>query len=225
MSPPLRTTFEETIRQTLDIVRKESPLSINAIAELGDIDSRSVSRAINFILEIQDEFAKTDVKILEGKWGKVVWTVDRIDKSKLPETIRTWYIQKRFFENIQDSTPSKEQIKNMFEEKKRTSIEEVVRRVFKVLEIEDDITIAELSRRTRVNRKTVVRALKLISMFQDDIAIGHLSKKELVVWRRRTPINELDETTIMYQLKIWHFPDEMKSELSEDRKRELLMYT
>ena len=223
MSPVLRTTFEETIRQTLEIVKRESPISISGIAELSGVDPRAISRVIYFIIDIQDEFAKTVVKMLEGNWGKVVWTVDRIDKSQLPETIRNWYIKKRFFENLQEPAPSFEEIRKMFEEKKRTSIEQVVCRVFKVLEIEDDITIAELARRTRVNRKTINRALNLISTFQNELAEGYLFKKNLVIWRKRTPLHELDDTTMMYQPKIWHFPDEVEK-LSADQKRELLNY-
>jgi hypothetical protein len=109
----------------------------------------------------------------------------------------------------------------MFEDDLRTSIEETVRRIFRVLEIEDDITIAELARRTRTNRKTVERALALILKYQDDIAQGHVSKKELVVWRRRPQLHELDETSLRHVLRMWFCPSETDN-LQDDRKRELL---
>ncbi len=221
MNPTQRTTFEQAIRQTLSIVKRESPITVSAIADLCGIDPRAVSRVIDFLVNLQDEFAKTTVKILEGKWGKVVWTADRIDKTLLPKEIRAWYINKRFFEKLDKATPSFEEIQSMFEERKRTPVEQVVRRVFGVLEVEDDMTIAELSRRVRANRKTVDRALNIILEFQDEIAAGRLTRKELVIWRRRTPIYELDDTTIMYQLKRWHFPDEV-DKISDDQERELL---
>ena len=217
-----RTTFEEAIDQILQVLREESPITIKALSNLSKVDSRTVSRVLEFLIVSQDHFAKTMIKLLEGKWGKVVWRRDRIDKTKLPENIREWYIKTRFFNEKCNEDMSTEQIQNLFDDTKRTSIEEVVLRIYIALEIEDDITIAEIARRTKTNRKTVIRALNLILENQEKIAQGLISKKELVIWRERSNLHELDETSIKYLLKMWYCPEE-DSSISDDKERELLL--
>ncbi len=221
MSQSKRTTFEEAIDQILKVVMVESPITVKTISDLSEIDPRTVTRILEFLINSQEDFAKTTIRILEGKWGKVVWKRDRIDKSKLPEGIRDWYIKRRFFgEECQEDVPEN-QIQNMFDDVKRTSIEEVVHRIYVALEIEDDITLAELSRRTKTNRRTINRALELILKYQDRMAEGHITKKDLVIWRERPKLHELDETSLKYLLKMWYCSDKDGS-IPDDKERELL---
>ncbi len=217
-----RTTFEQAIRQILKILKTESPIAVSTISELSGTDPRTVGRVLEFLIGSQEDFAKTVIQLLEGKWGKVIWKKDRIDKEKIPKEVRAWYIQKRFFDEECQLDLKLDQLQTMFADEKRTSIEEVVRRIFIVLEIEDDITIAELARRTKVNRKTVNRALKLILEYQEEIALGYISKKELVIWRNRPQPHELDETTLKFLLQMWYCPDELDS-LPDEKERELLL--
>ncbi len=222
MSHSRRTTFEEAIDQILQVVMAESPITVKAISDLSEVDPRTVTRILEFLIDSQEDFAKTTIRILEGKWGKVVWKRDRIDKTKLPESIRDWYIKKRFFDKECQEDVSKNQIQNTFDDVKRTSIEEVVHRIYVALEIEDDITLAELARRTKTNRRTINRALELILKYQDRIARGHITKKDLVIWRDRPKLHELDETSLKYLLKMWYCPEENGS-IPDDKERELLL--
>jgi hypothetical protein len=159
---------------------------------------------------------------LVHKRSKVIWRKDRIDKMKMPRDVRQWYIQKRFFDEKCQLDMAIDQMKETFVDEDRTSIEEAVRRILIALEIEDDITIAELARRAKINRKTVKRALNLILEFQDEIAQGFISKKELVIWRERPQLHELDEETLRFVLQMWYCPEELEH-LPDDKDMELLL--
>ncbi|MHA1908952.1 MAG: hypothetical protein ACW98Y_16740 [Candidatus Thorarchaeota archaeon] len=222
MSKTRRTTFKQAIRQTLEILKTESPITVSTISDLSGTDPRTVARVLEFLIGSQENFTKTVIHMLEGKWGKVIWRKDRIDKMKMPKDVREWYIQKRFFDDECQIDIELEQMQEMFVDEKRTAIEEVVRRIFMSLEIEDDITIAELARRTKVNRKTIDRALNLILEFQDEIALGFVVKKELVIWRQRPSLDELDETTLKVLLQLWYCPNDLE-DLPDDKERELLL--
>ncbi len=215
-----RTTFEESIERSLEVLMTNSPISLREIAEKSGTDWRAIDRAVNFLITEQDQFAAFEIRVLEGGYGKMVWLKDRLDKMKLPKEMRQWYIEKRFFTES-DEKPDTAEIREMFKSEGRTSIEEVVDRLFKVLQIEDNLTIAELARRTGVNRKTVDRALDLILQFQDEIAEGYIYKKDLIVWMPRPALYEMDETTLEYFLKKRYFPDEAK-EIPEEQERALL---
>ncbi len=201
-------------------VKKETPITVSAISEATGIDWRTVNRVINFLLATQDEFAAHSVRVLKGKGGTIVWMKDRLDKIKLQKDVREWYIKKRFFDNEGNKLSLKE-MQALFVSEDRTSVEEVVSRLFKILEIEDDITVAEIARRIVVNRKTVDRALDLILEFQDRIAEGIIMKKEMVLWRKRPSLYDLDETTLRYFLTKWYFPNEAK-EIPEEQEIALL---
>jgi hypothetical protein len=214
-----RTTFQSAVKKTLDVIESESPVTVTGIADITDTDWRAVNRAIDFLLEMQDEFAATEIKTIEGKWGKVIWARDRVDKMKLPDDVREWYIKKRFFNEGELKESSSE---TDFESDGRTSMEEVIQRIFGTLEREDDLTISEIARRVIANRKTVSKALDLIVEIQDQMAKGMIAKKEMVVWRERPPLHELDKTTIKLLLKKWYFPNEAE-EITEEQERALLL--
>ncbi|RLI59745.1 MAG: hypothetical protein DRO87_02055 [Candidatus Thorarchaeota archaeon] len=197
-------------------------MTIKAIADISKVDSRTANRVLEFLIQSQDHFAKTEVKILEGKWGKVIWKRDRIDKAKLPERVREWYIEARFFSEKSQQDLTLERVQDMFIDTKRTPVEEVVRRIYITLEIEDDITVAELARRTKTNRRTIDRALNLIIENQDQIATGIITKKDLVIWRPRPSMHDLDETSMMRLLKMWYFSD-VNNSTPNDKERELLL--
>ncbi len=215
-----RTTFEQAIERVLGAIKEKSPITVTALSEVTGTDWRTVERVIEFILKTQEEFAAHVIETMKGKSGKIVWMIDRFDKMKLSKDVREWYIEKRYFENM-DGVISPEEIKTMFKPEDRTSVEEVVLRLFKALEIEDDLTVAEIARRVSVNRKTVDRALNLMIEFQDIISEGIITKKEMLVWRKRPILHELDDTTIKYLIRKWYFPEEIK-ELSEEQEKALL---
>jgi hypothetical protein len=110
----------------------------------------------------------------------------------------------------------------MFRDMKRTSIEEAIQRIFTALEAEDDITVGELARRTKANRRTINRALDIIQKYQDEIAQGMITKKDLVIWRNRPKLYDLDATTLKYLLKMWYCPEE-DNIIPDDKERELLL--
>ena len=214
-----RTTFQSAVKQTLDVIENESPVTVTGIADITNTDWRAINRAIDFLLELQDEFAATEIKTIEGKWGKVIWARDRVDKMKLPEDVREWYIKKRFFS---DEEIMKNGSETDLKSDGRTSMEEVIQRIFELIQLEDDLTISEIARRVIANRKTVTKALDLIMEIQDRMAKGMIAKKEMVVWRERPPLHELDKTTIKIMLKKWYFPNEAE-EISEEQERALLL--
>ncbi|MDF1537546.1 MAG: hypothetical protein P1Q69_01405 [Candidatus Thorarchaeota archaeon] len=215
-----RTTFEQAIERVLMILKEKSPITVAALSEVSGVDWRTVERVIEFLLKTQEKFAAHEIEVMKGKSGKIVWTMDRVDKMKLSKEMRSWYIEKRFFENM-DDRPSPEEIQALFTSEDRTSVEEVVSRLFKALEIEDDLTVAEIARRVSVNRKTVDRALNLMIEFQEQIAEGTITKKGVLLWRKRPILHELDDTTIKYLLQKWYFPEEVK-ELTEEQEMALL---
>ncbi len=221
MTDDKRTTFEEAVESILDTVVVESPITIMAIADSTNVDWRAVERVIDFLMNTQEIFAAHEIRVMKSKAGKIVWMRDRLDKIRLPEEIREWYIKKRFFKK-KEPDMSAEQISARFESASRTSVEEVIERLFIVLEIEDDLTVAELARRAGVNRKTVDRALDIITKFQEQIAKGIISKKDMIIWRLRPEIYDLDSTIIKYLLKKWYFPDEVE-ELPEEQEKALLL--
>jgi predicted transcriptional regulator len=214
-----RTTFQSAVEKTLDVIENESPVTITGIADITGTDWRAINRAIDFLLELQDEFAAIEIKTIEGKWGKVVWARDRVDKMKLPEDVREWYIKKRFF-NEGKFNKSGSEID--FESDGRTSMEEVIQRIFETLEREDDLTISEIARRVIANRKTVSKALDLIVEIQDRMAKGLITKKEMIIWRARSPLHELDKTTLKLLLKKRYFPNEAE-EITEEQERALFL--
>jgi hypothetical protein len=55
MSNTTRTTFEQAIRLTLEILKTESPIPVSAISELSGIDSRTVGRVLEFLIGSQEE--------------------------------------------------------------------------------------------------------------------------------------------------------------------------
>lgn len=220
MADSKRTTFEQAIDKTLSVLRDKTPITVSALSEVAGIDWRSAERVIEFFLNTQEEFAAHTIEVMKGKSGKIVWMIDRLDKMKLSKEVRSWYIEKRFFEKM-DERPNPEEIHAMFKPESRTSVEEVVSRLFKVLEIEDDLTVAEIARRVSVNRKTVDRALDLMIQFQERIAEGVITKKEMLLWRKRPVLHNLDDTTIKYLLQKWYFPEEVKV-LSEEQEMALL---
>lgn len=215
-----RTTFEQAIERVLGAIKEKSPITIAALSEVTGTDWRAVERVIEFLLKTQEEFAAHAIETMKGKSGKIVWMIDRLDKIKLSKDVRDWYIEKRFFENM-DERPSPQEIQSMFKSEDRTAVEEVVLRLFKVLEIEDDLTVAEIARRVSVNRKTVDRALDLMIRFQEIISEGIITKKERLVWRKRPVTHELDDTTIKYLILKWYFPKEVKG-LTEEQEMALL---
>ncbi|MBD3405513.1 MAG: hypothetical protein GF411_05180 [Candidatus Lokiarchaeota archaeon] len=215
-----RTSFEETIKNTLEQIKEESPTTIHNIAESTGIDWRAIERAVNFFVRLQDEFASHQIRVMKGKAGRIVWVRDRLDKIRLPEEIRRWYIQKRFFEAAEEPI-SEEEICELFPSKERTSVEEVVERIYRVLEIEDNLSVSAIARRAGVNRRTVDRALDIILEIQDQLSEGILIKKDTIIWKLRSSLYEQDEVTIKYFLKKWYFPDEVE-ELSEEKEVALL---
>ncbi len=216
-----RTQFAHALEKTLEVIRDESPISVTRIANITDTDWRAINRALDFLLEVQDEFAAREVKVIEGRWGKVIWIRDRVDKMKLPEDIREWYIEKRFFGEREIPEGKKDAIGAVSESAERTSMEEVIRRVFKALQVEDDLTLTEIASRTGTNRKTVSKALEIILGIQDNVAEGLITKKRMAVWRKRPALHELDKTTIKLLLQKRYFPDETR-EISEEQERALL---
>ncbi|MCK4245464.1 MAG: hypothetical protein KAX20_07560, partial [Candidatus Omnitrophica bacterium] len=103
----------------------------------------------------------------------------------------------------------------------RTKLEDAISRVLEALELEDELSPLELSKRTGLNRRTIERVLDVFTRFQDTFAESFISKREnSIILRKHPDLYALDETRMLYLLKKLYLPH-LVEELSEKKERAL----
>ncbi|MHA2323364.1 MAG: hypothetical protein ACXACG_17175 [Candidatus Thorarchaeota archaeon] len=221
-----RTSFVEALDGILQALELDVPITLAEMAGRTGIDRRTVVRIVDFIVDTQDCFAAERVTVLGDKGRKIVLIDDRVDLSVLPDDIRNWYVNKRYFsEDFESSSHSRNEsglepirAKPVL----RATIEDAIQRVFRVLESEDELSVGELAGRAGINRKTADRALTIITRFQDDIVKHEISVKgNILLARQGTRLEDLDETRMKILLKKRYFPEESGS-LSDSKGKSLM---
>jgi predicted transcriptional regulator len=221
MNKRIRTSFENALNQVLEHLIIDEPTTLTEIANETNIDRRTILRVVDFVVDTQGYFAAEKVTVFGGKGSKVVLIDDRVDLNQLPESVREWYINKRYFVNDIETAITDNLIDN---ERKtpRVTIEDAILRVFRVLELEDEITVRNLAKHASINRKTADRALRIILEFQDRISSIDVSAKgNVLLARRRVRVEELDETRMKILLTKRYFPEELEL-LSDEGEKSLM---
>lgn len=220
-----RTSVEDALNNVLDNLQIDTPTTIGEIGSRTDLSWAVTNRAINLAIDIQDFFFANKISVLGGKGRKIVLVELRVDLTKLPNKIREWFIQEKFFKGKEkDQYTTEEAIEILgiaIENENRTKLENAIRCILDALELEDELSVLELSKRTGLNRRTTERALNLFLRFQDNFANSYLKKVEgHLILREHSDLYSLDETRMTYLLKKLYLPH-LKEELSKEKERVL----
>ena len=220
-----RTSVEDALEMVLDNLPPNTPSTVSDIATKSNISWNVVERAANLAMEIQDYFHANRIEVLGGKGRKIVLVELRVDLTRLPDKVREWFIEEKFFKGKEKSQYSTEEANKILvtsiENERRTKLESAIQIVLDALELEDELSVLELSKRTALNRRTIERVLALFLKYQDRFANSYLKKVEgNLILRDYTDLYELDETRMTYLLKKLYLPH-LKEEMSKEKERVL----
>ena len=174
-------------------------------------------------MEIQDYFFANKVEVLGGKGRKIVLVELRVDLKRLPNEIREWFIEEKFFKMKERNRYSTEEAKQILgtsiENKNRTKLESAINCVLDALELEDELSVLELSKRTALNRRTIERVLDLFLRFQSYFADSYMKKVDGNLLLRNHPdLYSLDKTRMRYLLQKLYLPH-LQEDLPRDKER------
>jgi len=220
-----RTSVEDALSNVLDNLQIDTPTTIGEIGSRTDLSWAVTNRAINLAIDIQDFFFANKISILGGKGRKIVLVELRVDLTKLPNKIREWFIQEKFFKGKEKNQYTTEEaieiLGTAIENENRTKLENAIRCILDALELEDELSVLELSKRTSLNRRTTERVLDLFLRFQDYFSNSYLKKVEgNLILREHPDLYSLDETRMTYLLKKLYLPH-LKEEISKEKERAL----
>ncbi len=219
-------SIEKALEQVIGTVKIDHPITIGEIADHTKLSWAVVKRAVDLIMMIQDYTRAYRISVLKGRGRKIVVTELRVDLTKLPKTVREWFIEEYFFKS-KDGDHYTIEVDNAVLEtgditKKRTRLEDAIIRILKTLEVEDDLSILGLSRRTRLNNRTVERSLNLLTRIQDKIADSFFRYIEGSVVRQKHPnLYALDETRMIWLLKKIYLPHLLREDITKEKERSL----
>jgi hypothetical protein len=201
------------------------PTTVSGITTETNISWNVIDRAANLAMEIQDYFQAYKIEVLGGKGRKIVLVELRVDLTQLPNKVREWFIEEKFFkgkEKKQYTTKEAQKILGTkIQSNDRTILENAVQSIIKALNLEDELSVLELSKRTALNRRTIERVLDLFLRFQDDFARSYLKKVEgNLILQDHPDLYSLDETRMIYLLKKLYLPH-LKEEISKEKERAL----
>ncbi len=220
MAPRKRTSVEDAMEKVLSVLKEDTPVTIGAIADALGLSWEVVNRAVNMMIRFQDLFEAYEIEVLGGEGRKIVILNLRVDLTRLPDDIREWFIEERFFKTEEKKRYSTEEAAKILlsgaKGKDRTTLEESLHRLTQALLLEDELSVLELSKRTNVNRRTIERALDTIHNMQDDLANFRVTMIETTVVKRMSVcLYDLDQTRMVLLLKQRYLPH-----LLSDKDRE-----
>jgi hypothetical protein len=218
-----RVSFEDAVGRVLDAIKMNVPLTVNKISDESGVKWHTAKRVVDLMKEIQDFLAANEILVIESRPKKFVLTEARVEMTRLPGDVLDWFLESAYF-----TTPkreySTEKVRKTIVPRKgtRTPLHEAISRVVRALELEDQLSILELSRRCDLNRRTVERALSLLLLHQDTISKSQfVEEKDFIIREPLPSLYELDNARMIYLLKKRYVPDEA-TKIPKERERELL---
>ncbi|MGY5876019.1 MAG: hypothetical protein RTU30_09755 [Candidatus Thorarchaeota archaeon] len=226
MSKRKRTSVEDAVARVLSYVKKDAPVTVGHIAGETDLSWAVVNRAVELVMGLQDFLTAKQVEVLGGRGRKVILLGLRLDKTRLPAEVRDWFIDEYFFKGEEKrhltTKKARETILSSSNQQGRTTFEVSIDRCITALELEDELSVLELSKRTDLNRRTIERVLDFILRFQSDLSKSVFMMIDGNVVRRKAPdLYGLDNTSMLYLLKKRYLPHLAES-LSDEQERTLL---
>lgn len=220
-----RTSVEDALESVLGTIEVDTPVTVGELASATELSWAVVDRAIDLAMQMQDYFRANRIDVLGGKGRKIIIVELRVDLTRLPEKVREWFIEEKFFKGEEKKRFTTEQARDILcsniEQTERTKLEDAIDCVHDALELDDEISVLELSKRTNLNRRTIERVLDIFVRFQDKLAERYITKFEgNIVLRKHPEIYSLDETRMRYLLKKLYLP-RLAYELSEEKERTL----
>jgi len=225
LNPRKRTPVEDALEAILKTIPKNTPSTVSEIATKTSLSWNVIDRAANLAINIQEFFRANKIEILGGKGRKIVLVELRVDLTKLPTNIREWFINEKFFKGQDKKQYTTEEAQQILgtasESNERTKLENAVQSILDALELEDELSVLELSKRTGLNRRTTERVLNLFLRFQEYFAESYLKRVEgNLILREHPNLYALDETRMSYLLKKLYLPH-LKEDISKEKERAL----
>jgi predicted transcriptional regulator len=226
MATRKRTPVEDAMATILSFLKEDTPATVGAIADALGLSWEVVNRAVNLMVSLQDFFEAYEVEVLGGKGKKIVILNLRVDLTKLPDEVREWFIEERFFKTEGKKRYSTKEasdiILSQVVDRERTPLEESIDRLTRALILEDELSVLEISKRTKLNRRTIERGLNTILNVQDSLANYRLVVVDTtVVRRKRLDLYGLDKTRMILRLKQLYLPN-LLSEKEQNLKHSLV---
>jgi hypothetical protein len=215
----VRTSVEKAIEQLFENQERGVPISLNQISKDLNISWRLAERATRIILDLQDFCDAYELQIIELPQRKILNLELRVRMNKLPRLVADWFIQSEFFK-IDKHDFTREKVRKLVvkKEHQRTSLEDSLKRVTKALELCDEITISELSKRTAISRKAVERVLDLILNNQDRLSnLKLIAMSDEFVIEQRRDLYELGEAQMRFVLEKRYLSTERDIPKSKER--------
>ncbi|MHA1926947.1 MAG: hypothetical protein ACTSV2_00050, partial [Candidatus Thorarchaeota archaeon] len=186
----------DTILMIIDGQHRAEALTINEIANEVGVTWSTTNHMLSIIFDIQNFIAAYELDIVGSRPKNVVFLWPRVDIGKLPLSVAEWFVNSSFFTTSKAEHTTEEALKLLaFKRMKKTPINEGIRRVISVLQLQDQLSVSELSRRAVLNRRTVENVLNLIQNIQDTLCKFKLRKVEdMIMIDDRPDIYTLDET-------------------------------
>ncbi|MFQ5831999.1 MAG: hypothetical protein ACE5H4_04820 [Candidatus Thorarchaeota archaeon] len=215
--------FEDAVGKVLGAIKLNEPLTVNKIADESGVMWPTAERIIDLTLEIQDFLAANEILVIGSRPKKLVLIEARVEMTRLSGEVLDWFIESAYFTTPRREYSTEEARKIIAPRKEtRTPFHEAIIRVVRALELEDQLSILELSKRCDLNRRTVERVLSLLLLHQDTISKSQFVKEKDFIIRQPLPsLYELDSARMMYLLKRRYIPDEA-AKIPKERERELL---
>ncbi len=225
MSKRKRTSVEDALRIILDKLQVDVLVTVGELASEIELSWAVVDRSLNLAMRMQDYFRANRIEVLGGKGKKFIIVELRVDLTKLPERVREWFIEEKFFKGEEKKQFTTEEARDILcarsKQNARTKLEDAIDCVLDALELEDELSVLELSKRTGLNRRTIERVLEIFARFQDRLAGHYITRLEgNIVLRKHPDLYALDETRMRYLLKKLYLPH-LADELSEEKERAL----
>ena len=218
-----RTSVEDALEIVLKHLPRNTPSTISEIAKETNLSWNVVDRAATLAMKTQDFFYANKIEVLGGRGRKIVLVDLRVELKQLPSAIREWFIEEKFFKTRERTHYSTEEARQILgtsiENKNRTKLESAIGCVLEALELEDELSVLELSKRTAINRRTIKRVLDLFVRFQSYYADSYIKKIEgNLVLTKHPDLYSLDETRMRYLLKKLYLPH-LQDDLPKDKER------
>ena len=220
-----RTSVEDALKSVLETIEIDTPVTVGELAAATELSWAVVDRAIDLAMRMQDYFRANRIEILGGKGKKIIIVELRVDLTRLPEKVREWFIEEKFFKGEEKKRFTTEEARNILcskiEQTERTKLEDAIDCVLDALELEDEVSVLELSKRANLNRRTIERVLDIFVRFQNKLTGENITKIEgNIVLRKHPDLYSLDETRMRYLLKKLYLPH-ISENITEDTERTL----
>jgi AraC-like DNA-binding protein len=236
MSKRKRTSVEDALDIAIQHLHEDTPVTIGELASEIGFSWVVIDRAIDLTIMIQDYFRAHRIEVFGGKGKKIIIVELRVNLVKLPNEVREWFIEEKFFKGEEKNHYTTEEAREILGTNSRSTnrtkledaiscvleaLEDAINCVLEALELEDELSLLELSKRTGLNRRTIERVLDVFTRFQDTFAESFISKREnSIILRKHPDLYALDETRMLYLLKKLYLPH-LVEELSEKKERAL----